>query len=115
VNLAGQVVLKLKTAWRDGTIHHGMAPMEFMPRLAALMPRKGLHLLGFHGVLAPNAKPRKAVVPAPPTATALAHMGVCDHLPAGSAKGRMRWAQLLKRSIDIAISTSRSAGIVVGN
>ena len=31
---AWQVVLKLKTAWRDGTSHHVMTPMEFMQRLA---------------------------------------------------------------------------------
>ena len=60
VNRAGQVVLKLKTAWRDGTSHHVMEPMEFMQRLAALVPRPRLHLIRFHGVLAPNAKLRKA-------------------------------------------------------
>ena len=32
VNRAGQIVLKLKTAWRDGTSHHVMMPMEFMQR-----------------------------------------------------------------------------------
>jgi len=55
VNRAGQVVPKLKTAWRDGTRHHVMKPMEFMQRLAALVPRPRLHLIRFHGVLAPNA------------------------------------------------------------
>jgi hypothetical protein len=39
VNRAGHIVLKLKTAWRDGTSHHVMTPMEFMQRLAALAPR----------------------------------------------------------------------------
>jgi hypothetical protein len=34
-NAAGQVVLKLKTAWRDGTTHLVMSPLEFMQRLAA--------------------------------------------------------------------------------
>ena len=34
-NTAGQVVLKLKTAWRDGTTHLVMAPLEFMQCLAA--------------------------------------------------------------------------------
>ena len=38
-NAAGQVVLKLKTAWRDGTTHIVMGPLEFMQRLAALVPR----------------------------------------------------------------------------
>jgi hypothetical protein len=38
MNTAGQVVLKLKTAWRDGTTHLVMSPLEFMQRLAALVP-----------------------------------------------------------------------------
>jgi hypothetical protein len=35
LNAAGQVVLKLKTARRDGTTHLVMSPLEFMQRLAA--------------------------------------------------------------------------------
>ncbi len=67
-NIAGQVVLKLKTAWRDGTTHLPMSPLEFMQRLAALVPRPRLHLIRFHGVLAPNAKLRALVVPQVPEA-----------------------------------------------
>ena len=51
-NAAGQVMLKLKTPWRDGTTHLVMSPLEFMQRLAALVPRPRLHLIRFHGVLA---------------------------------------------------------------
>ena len=43
VNHAGQVVLKLKTPYRDGTSHIVMSPLEFMQRLAALVPRPRLH------------------------------------------------------------------------
>ena len=39
INSAGQVVLKLKTAWRDGTTHIVLSPLEFMKRLGALVPR----------------------------------------------------------------------------
>jgi hypothetical protein len=47
-----------------------MEPLEFMERLAALVPRPRLHLIRFHGVLAPNAKLRSKIVPAPaPPAT----------------------------------------------
>ena len=66
-NAAGQVVLKLKTAWRDGTTHLVMSPLEFMQRLAALVPRPRRHLIRFHGVLAPNAKLRAQVVPQEPS------------------------------------------------
>ena len=44
-NAAGQVALKLKTPWRDGTTHLVMSPLEFMQRLAALVPRPRLHLI----------------------------------------------------------------------
>jgi len=30
INVAGQVELKLKTPWRDGTTHLVMSPLEFM-------------------------------------------------------------------------------------
>jgi len=33
INSAGQVVLKLKTAWRDGTTPIVTSPQEFMQRL----------------------------------------------------------------------------------
>ena len=39
LNAAGQVELKLKTPWRDGTTHLVMSPLEFLQRLAALVPR----------------------------------------------------------------------------
>jgi len=38
-NAAGQVVLKLKTPWRDGTTHLVLSPLEFMQRLAAFSHR----------------------------------------------------------------------------
>jgi hypothetical protein len=38
---AGDVVLQLKSAWRDGTTHIKMSPLEFMQRLTALVPRAG--------------------------------------------------------------------------
>jgi hypothetical protein len=67
-NAAGQVELKLKTTWRDGTTHLVMSPLEFMQRLAALVPWPRLHLIRFRGVLAPNAKLRALVVPQGPPA-----------------------------------------------
>ena len=63
LNAAGQVELELKTPRRDGTTHRVKSPLEFMQRLAALAPRPRLHLIRFHGVLAPNAKLRAMVAP----------------------------------------------------
>ena len=97
-NAAGQVVLKLKTAWRDGTTHLVMSPLEFMQRLAALVPRPRLHLIRFHGVLAPNAKLRALVVPQelePPAQAA--PPAVCEASCAHHHPVRLSWAKLLKR------------------
>jgi hypothetical protein len=43
LNAAGQVELKLKPPWRDGTTHLVMSPLEFMRRLEALVLRPRLH------------------------------------------------------------------------
>ena len=107
VNRAGQVVLKLKTAYRNGTTHLVMSPMEFMQRLAALVPRPRLHLIRFQGVLAPNAKLRSPVVPVPEQATTVG-AGECKH--AHSAPLRMSWARLLKRVFDIDIEQCQCGG-----
>ena len=82
-----------------------MSPMEFMQRLAALVPRP--HLIRFHGVLAPNAKLRSQVVPAP-AQTPPTHAGDCAH--AHSAPVRMSWARLLKRVYDIDIERCECGG-----
>ncbi|MBA2593782.1 MAG: transposase [Gammaproteobacteria bacterium] len=50
---------RLKTPYREGTTHIVMSPLEFLQRLAALVPRPRLHLIRFHGVLAPEARPRE--------------------------------------------------------
>ena len=50
-NRAGDVVLELKSAFKDGTTHVVMSPLEFMQRLAALVPRPRLHLIPFDRLL----------------------------------------------------------------
>jgi len=97
-NAAGQVVLKLKTPWRDGTTHLVMSPLEFMQRLAALVPRPRLHLIRFHGVLAPNAKLRAQVVPQEPEPPAhAAPPAECEANCAHHRLVRLIWSRLLKR------------------
>ena len=56
---------QLKTPYRDGTTHFVFEPIEFLARLAALVPRPRGNLVRYHGILAPNAKHRSAVVPNP--------------------------------------------------
>ncbi len=100
-------MLKLKTPWRNGTTHIVMTPMEFMQRLAALVPRPRLHLIRFHGVLAPNARLRSQGVPVPAQKTTTGE-GDCPH--EHSAPVRMTWARLLKRVFDIDIERCACGG-----
>ncbi|MDP3086426.1 MAG: transposase [Rubrivivax sp.] len=110
-NAAGQVVLKLKTAWRDGTTHLVMSPLEFMQRLAALVPRPRLHLIRFHGVLAPNAKLRALVVPQEPEAPAQATQPAeCEAHHAHRRPVRLSWAKLLKRVFDLDLEHCPNCG-----
>ena len=110
-NAAGQVVLKLKTPWRDGTTHLVMSPLEFMQRLAALVPRPRLHLIRFHGVLAPNAKLRAQVVPQEAEAPAqAAPPAECEPNCAHHRPVRLSWAKLLKRVFEIDMEHCPNSG-----
>ena len=62
----GNVVIALKTPYDDGTTHVVLSPMEFMGRLAALVPKPRVNLTRFHGVFSPNSKLREYVVPQKP-------------------------------------------------
>jgi len=62
----GNVVIALKTPYDDGTTHVVLSPMEFMGRLAALVPRPRVNLTRFHGVFSPNSKLREYVFPQKP-------------------------------------------------
>ena len=66
INSAGQVVLRLKTPWRDGTTHIVMSPLEFMQRLAARATEgrpSGAHATA---PAAPDPLPRRAGAFTPP-------------------------------------------------
>ena len=61
----------------------------------------------FHGVLAPNAKLRSKIVPAP---AERATEPPSDHVPAQGETPRMIWARLLKRVFDIDIEHCPNCG-----
>jgi Putative transposase len=112
INAKGQVELKLKTPWRDGTTHHVMSPLEFMQRLAALVPRPRLHLIRFHGVLAPNAKWRSMVVPqVQDNARALNATATDSQEPHEHGRPmRLGWDKLLKRVFNLDLTECPHCG-----
>ncbi len=61
----GRVIYALRRRWRDGTSAIAFDPLDFLSRLAALVPRPRAHLLTYHGILAPAAEWRELVVPRP--------------------------------------------------
>jgi hypothetical protein len=110
---SGQVRYQLKTAYRDGTTHIVLDPLDLMARLAALVPPPRMHLTRFHGVFAPHSKLRAAVTPA--------RRGVGGkgqgadpaeeaHKPLTPRHVAMTWAQRLKRVFGIEISTCARCG-----
>ena len=51
----GQVCLQLRQRWADGTTQLVFDPVEFLGRLAVLVPRPRINLVLYHGVLGPRA------------------------------------------------------------
>ena len=110
---SGQLCYTLKTPCRDGTTHIVLEPLDFMARLAALVPPPRMHLTRYHGVFAPHSKLRAAVTSA--------HRGMGASQPPGAAIDpdnpptprhvAMNWARRLKRVFGIEIdSCSRCGG-----
>ena len=60
----GNIRYQLKTPYRDGTTHVIFEPLDFIPRLAALVPKPRVNLTRFHGVFARNSHYRAVVTPA---------------------------------------------------
>lgn len=98
----GLLVYRLKKAYNDGTEYLLFSPGEFLEKLAALVPIPRVHLIRFHGCLAPHSKIRSKVVPKHDP----------DESPEGrsSHAGRMSWARLLKRVFQIDVGTCARCG-----
>ena len=60
----GGVHIRFKRPWRNGTTGVRLAPEVFVLRLASLLLPGGVNLVRYHGVFAPAANGRAAVVPA---------------------------------------------------
>jgi hypothetical protein len=94
----GNIRYQLKTPYRDGTTHVIFEPLDFIARLAALVPKPRVNLTRFHGVFAPNSKYRARVTPAR-RGRGGRHARTADPEERTPAEHRaaMTWAQRLKR------------------
>ena len=92
-------------AWRDGTCGVLLDPLDFLARLAALIPPPKFHMLRYHGVLAAHAKDRARVVPGfAPESPALVQLGLAFGKmkklgvePDTKGSTRHPWADLMQR------------------
>lgn len=112
INEQGDVIYKFKKPWDNGTTAIKLSPMEFMERLAALVPRPRVHLTRYHGVLGPHFLYRKDIVPRKSELAAVTNPVTSADGGSGDPKDtdkapvakKMSWARLLKRVFNIDIS-----------
>jgi len=104
----GNVRYQLKTPYKDATTHVIFEPLDFIARLAALVPKPRVNLTRFHGVFAPNSKHRALVTPAKrgKGSKLKAPDEAQDQMPA-ERRAAMTWAQRLKRVFNIDIEICR--------
>ena len=111
----GCVIYELKHPFRDGTTHFVFEPMEFLAKLAALVPRPRANLTRYHGVLAPNAKYRNLVVPTPKLSKRkkIKHAKAVDSSASTEANhplAPLSWAERLKRVFKLDIELCPRCG-----
>lgn len=80
-------------------------PLDFIARLAALVPKPRVHLTRYHGVLAPHSSLRAEVTPAGRGK----HTGTTERSPAERHRA-MTWAKRLKRVFRIDIEKCERCG-----
>lgn len=94
----GRVTYQLKRPLSNGTQTLVLTPLKFLSRLAAMVPPPRAHLTRYHGVLAPNAKLREAVLRAClPGQHAEELKAKVDKPDAVADANRLDWASLLRR------------------
>ena len=90
---SGHIRYSLKTPWRDGTTHVVFEPLDFIARLAALIPRPRVNLTRFHGIFAPNSRWRARITPS----RRGKRRAEDKSMPAAEKHKAMTWARRLKR------------------
>ena len=65
VTAEGLVAYRLRKPWDSSRTHRMMSPLQFLARLAALVPPPRHPLIRFHGAFAPHSAWRSSVVPVP--------------------------------------------------
>jgi hypothetical protein len=102
---------ELKTPYRDGTTHVLFEPLDFISKLAALVPKPRVNLTRFHGVFAPNSKHRALVTPGKRgKGRKIRPYDEPEDKSPAVRRALMSWAQRLKRVFNIDVETCDQCG-----
>jgi hypothetical protein len=105
----GQILYQLRRPWPNsrGVTHLVLEPLDFLRRLAALVPPPGLHMVRYHGIFANRSKLRARLPPPPPrplpdgveppASRADPQPDPVQPAPAPVHRTSLSWAQLLYR------------------
>lgn len=105
----GNVRYQLKTPYWDGTTHVIFEPLDFIAKLAALVPKPRVNLTRFHGVFAPNSKHRALITPAKRGKGNKAKSSAEPPTPT-ERRASLTWSQRLKRVFNIDIEMCARCG-----
>ena len=109
LSFTGKVVYTLKTPYRDGTTQVAFEPVDFIARLAALVPKPRVNLTRYHGVLAPNHRWCGQITPAKRGKGVMRIVNTEAPSPT-ERHAAMTWAQRLKRVFNIDIQVCARCG-----
>jgi len=109
LSATGKVVYTLKTPYRDGTTQVAFEPLDFVARLAALVPKPRVNLTRYHGVLAPNHRCRGLVTPGR-RGKGIKSITNAEVRTAAERYAAMTWTQRLKRVFKIDIEVCGRCG-----
>jgi hypothetical protein len=115
VRFDGKVQYELKNPFSNGTTHILFSPLDFLSKLAALVPRPRYNLVRYHCIFAPNARMRKLIVPTKRKKTkSKLDQNECKSIAKSESADELiaplTWAQRLKRVFNIDISVCPLCG-----
>jgi hypothetical protein len=103
---SGKICYELKTPYRDGTTHVVFEPLDFISKLAALIPSPRVNLTRFHGVFAPHSQYRATII-----VKKTDNKTTTNEVRTESEKRRaMTWSVRLKRAFNIDIRLCEACG-----
>jgi len=100
----------LKNRWHDGTSAVEFTPMDFLSRLAALVPPPRTHMVKYAGIFAPNHPIRKKIILKPEVKKGFKPRLVEEDESERKKVKNTAWARLLARIFKIDIGTCRKCG-----